>query len=102
MRLRWVTLAAALIGFCLSARTARAHEPLWGESPQTFAFGGWHPELRLGFENDGRRLPATGRAGNPDLLPRTRLDGLFSLQYARKTSLNVRIDIPFAQVLSSQ
>lgn len=84
------------------AQNASAHEPLWGESPQTFAFRILHPELRYGFENDDLLLRGSTRLGNPDLLRRTRSEGLFSLQYAPKTSLNLRIDVPFTQVLTSQ
>ncbi len=92
---------ALFLGGALQQR-ALAHEPLWGESPQTFAFGIWHPELRFGFENDDLLLAGSTRLNNPDLLRRTRFDGLFSLQYAPKTSLNLRVDIPFAQVLTSE
>jgi len=95
-------IAAAVVVTCISPATAFAHEPLWGESPQTFAFGILHPELRFGYENDCLLLRGSSRIGNPDLLRRTRLDGLFSLQYAPKTSLNVRLDIPFAQVVNLQ
>ena len=96
----WIALFGALT--ILVPRAAHAHEPLWGESPQTFAFGILHPELRFGYENDCLPLRGGSRIGNPDLLRRTRADGLFSLQYAPKTSLNVRVDIPFAQVLTAQ
>jgi hypothetical protein len=102
MKLALSTLAVAATLACGLPRAASAHEPLWGESPQTFAFGILHPELRFGYENDSLLLRGSRRLGNPDLLRRTRLDGLFSLQYAPSTSLNVRIDIPFAQVLASQ
>lgn len=102
MRTTLAHVAAAVCLVCTLAQKASAHEPLWGESPQTFAFGVLHPELRFGFENDCLLLRGSSRLGNPDLLRRTRLDGLFSLQYAPKTSLNIRIDLPFAQVLTSQ
>ena len=95
-------LAFALVLGCALTRAASAHEPLWGESPQTFAFGVLHPELRFGYENDCLLLRGSGRIGNPDLLRRTRVDGLFSLQYAPRTTLNVRVDIPFAQVTTAQ
>lgn len=95
-------LAFALVLGCALTRAASAHEPLWGESPQTFAFGVLHPELRFGYENDCLLLRGSGRIGNPDLLRRTRVDGLFSLQYAPRTTLNVRVDIPFARVTTAQ
>jgi hypothetical protein len=97
-------ISALLLGLLagLVSTVASAHEPLWGESPQTFAFGILHPELRFGYESDCLLLRGSRRIGNPDLLRRTRADGLFSLQYAPRTSLNVRVDIPFAQVSNSQ
>ena len=102
MRRTSARIALALVLACASPRAASAHEPLWGDSPQTFAFGILHPELRFGFENDYLLLRGDRRIGNADLLRRTRADGLFSLQYAPSTRLNVRLDVPFAQVLESQ
>lgn len=102
MRTTSAVIVAALCLVGTLAQSASAHEPLWGESPQTFAFGVLHPELRFGFENDDLLLRGSSRLENPDLLRRTRLDGLFSLQYAPRTSLNLRVDVPFAQVLTSE
>jgi hypothetical protein len=86
----------------LSASAALAHEPLWGESPQTFAFGVWHPEVRFGFENASQLRRGGSALTNPDTLRRSRLDGLVSLQFAPRTSLNVKVEIPFAQVWNQQ
>ena len=44
-RKRIALLAGLIAAFTLGVQTtARAHEPLWGETPQTFAFGVIHPE----------------------------------------------------------
>jgi hypothetical protein len=51
--------------------TTHAHEPLWGETPQTFAFGVIHPEVR--FAKDETR---------------------FGLQYAFNTTRNLRLELP--------
>ena len=91
------------LGLCLLApRVASAHEPLWGESPQTFAFGILHPEIRFGFENDASLIKGSHSIANPEVLRTTRLDALFSLQYAPKTALNLKLEIPLAQVLNAQ
>jgi hypothetical protein len=86
----------------MSASSALAHEPLWGESPQTFAFGVWHPEIRFGFENASQLRRGGSIIANPDALRRSRFDGLVSLQFAPRTSLNVKVEIPFAQVWNQQ
>src|SRR5579871_3944278 len=92
-----------LTAICLCvAPVAHAHEPLWGESPQTFAFGVIHPEIRFGFENDTLLLNGDRRIGNPDGLSRSRFETLLGLQYAPKTSLNLKLEIPIVQVLTSQ
>ena len=98
--------AVCLPGLVLALATcfapeAFAHEPLWGESPQTFAFGVWHPETRFGLQNEYLLLRGATRLDNPDALRRTRFDSVLGIQYAPKTSLNVRIEIPFASVHSS-
>lgn len=101
--LRIRALACSVLSICaaLGAAPARAHEPLWGDSPQTFAFGVWHPELRFGFQNEYLLLGGSHRLANPDALRRTRFDTVFGLQYAPKTSLNLRLEIPYASVRSS-
>jgi hypothetical protein len=88
--------------FFVVAAPALAHEPLWGESPQTFAFGVWHPELRLSYDNNHNLFRGTRRIVNPEALRRSRFDTLLSLQYAPKTSMNVRLEIPYSQVLTQQ
>jgi hypothetical protein len=97
--IRVVSWVAALLGITCSAS---AHEPLWGESPQTFAFGVWHPEVRFSYDNNFNLLRGARRIGNPDAMRRTRFDTLVSLQYAPMTSMNVRVEIPFSQVSTQQ
>jgi hypothetical protein len=97
-----IPLLAALIVFCLLPTGAKAHEPLWGESPQTFGFGVFHPEFRLGYENDHLLLRGSRLLDNPAALRRSRLDALLSFQYAPKTSLNLKVDIPVVAVSMQQ
>ena len=101
-RTKTLGICLALLPSLTLSTKAHAHEPLWGESPQTFAFGIWHPELRFGLQNASSLFRGSNRIQNQDALRRTRFDGLFSLQYAPKTSLNLRIDVPFAQTQVSQ
>jgi hypothetical protein len=61
-------LLSAILSALLPA-SALAHEPLWGETPQTFAFGVIHPEIRVGRNE-------------------TRL----GLQYAFNTTRNIRLE----------
>ena len=62
----------AFLSLVLLPLPALAHEPLWGETPQTFAFGVVHPEFR--FAHGETR---------------------FSLQYAPETTRNLRLEVPF-------
>ncbi len=97
----WQT-AVALWLAAFGPAAALAHEPLWGESPQTFAFGVFHPEIRFGYDNASVLLGGSRRLHNPDSLRRSRLDSLVSLAYAPETWLNVKLEVPFAQVASQQ
>ena len=92
-------LAATVFGL---PAPALKHEPLWGESPQTFAFGVHHPEVRFGYENSGRLMRGSSSIANPDSLRRTRQDLLLSYQYAPKTTLNIKVDVPLARVRTEQ
>ncbi len=69
MRVLRCVFSMLFLLFCL--KITHAHEPLWGETPQTFAFGVIHPEVRF----------ARGE---------TRL----GLQYAFSTTRNVRVEVP--------
>jgi hypothetical protein len=89
------------LGF-LSFTPAHAHEPLWGDSPQTFAFGVRHPAVRLSYSNDYRLLSGGKIAANPTGLRRSRLDTVVSYQYSPLTSLNVRVEVPFTQIRAAQ
>ncbi len=81
---------------------AHAHEPLWGESPQTFGFGVLHPEIRFAWENDSALLRGATRIANPDALRMTRLDLLPSVQFAPRPTLNLKIEAPLAAVTTQQ
>jgi hypothetical protein len=74
MRLGLFSTARCLVGLSFVAffpLSTHAHEPLWGETPQTFAFGVIHPEVRVGKDE-------------------TR----FGLQYAFSTTRNLRLELP--------
>ena len=70
--MKFVVILAASVGVVslLYPPLARAHEPLWGETPQTFAFGVIHPELRF-----------------------ARSESRFSVQYAPKTTENLKLEV---------
>ena len=99
---RWFSIVLCLFLTIKTKDTAFAHEPLWGESAQTFAFNIWHPEIRFGFTNADSLFANGKKVANPDNMRMTRLEGLFSLQYAPKTALNVKIEVPFAHVSNQQ
>lgn len=101
MRTAFIRGAFVFTLACVLAQRASAHEPLWGESPQTFGFGVWHPEIRFGFQKEFLLLRGATRLANPDTLSRTRFESVLGVQYAPKTSLNVRLEIPYANVQSS-
>src|SRR6185436_19757977 len=94
-----VTLLTALMALRLAAI---GHEPLWGETPQTFAFGVWHPELRFSFENDALLLGGSHRIANPAGLGRSRLDSFLSFQTAPMTALNLKLEIPYSSIWNRQ
>lgn len=103
LRAARLALALAALLFATQAATpARAHEPLWGESPQTFAFGIWHPELRFGFEDDRVLLRGSARLDNADALRRLRYDTLLSVQWAPRTSLNLKLEVPVSSITAEQ
>jgi hypothetical protein len=99
-----VRLVAA--GLLLAAMTAgssvRAHEPLWGETPQTFSFGVIHPEYRYGFAREASLFRGSQRIDDPLQQRLHRQENLLSLQYAPKTTLNIRLEAPFATVTTEQ
>jgi hypothetical protein len=86
----WVRHALpALVGATLLAAptAARAHEPLWGETPTVFGFGVIHPELKAEFLRAGRlRQPGDERM-------RMWMQELM-IGYAPSTAVNLRIMIP--------
>jgi len=101
MRTLLIRLAMTFNLVCTLVQPSSAHEPLWGESPQTFGFGVWHPEIRFGFQKEFLLLRGATRLNNPEALRRMRFDSVLGIQYAPKTSMNVRIEIPYSIVQSS-
>lgn len=85
MRARFIWLAAAALWGL--AAPARAHEPLWGETPTVFGFGVLHPELKLMYLDAG----STRRGGK-----RMRMfEQEYMLDYAPSTTVNLRLEIPY-------
>jgi hypothetical protein len=82
-----VLLGAASV---LLAAPARAHEPLWGETPTVFGFGIIHPEVRFGYRDAG-----SARGG-----VRQRMwEQETMVQYAPSTRLNLMLEVPWMQSL---
>lgn len=100
MRLRGLAPLTMLLLFL--PVMASAHEPLWGETPQTFAFGLIHPEARFGVENNSRLLQGSQRVDNPLALRFSTFTSLFSVQYAPRTTLNVKFELPIVRVAAQQ
>lgn len=73
------------------ALPARAHEPLWGETPSVFGFGILHPEVRLGYRDAG----SARRSG----VRQRMLDSELMVQYAPSTALNLMLEVPWMQSL---
>lgn len=82
-------MAVSLLLVCVPAR---AHEPLWGETAQTFAFGIVHPAVRVGYQ----------ASSGPEERRATRQENVFSLQYSPRTTLNLRLDLPYSRVTHTQ
>ncbi len=95
-------LAGLFAAFTLGASRARAHEPLWGETPQTFAFGVIHPEVRFALTDSNGLFRGGLRVDNGDGLRLSRQETILSLQYALDTSRNIRLEIPAAVVTSTR
>jgi hypothetical protein len=74
----------------LCTAPARAHEPLWGETPTVFGFGIIHPEVRFGYRDAG-----SARSG-----VRQRMwEQQMMVQYAPSTRLNLLLEVPWIQSL---
>ncbi len=95
-------LAGLFAAGTLSASGARAHEPLWGETPQTFAFGVIHPEVRFALTDSNGLFRGGLRVDNGDGLRLSRQETSLSLQYALDTSRNIRLEIPAAVVTATR
>lgn len=83
-------LLAGLI-LLVAAAPARAHEPLWGETPTVFGFGIFHPEVRFGYRDAG-----SARAGG---IRSRMLESEAMVQYAPSTAINLMLEIPWMQSL---
>jgi hypothetical protein len=96
-------LVGLIAAFTLGAQTAaHAHEPLWGETPQTFAFGVIHPEVRFALTGSNGLFRGGLRVENGDGLRLSRQETILSLQYAFDTSRNIRLEIPAAVVTATR
>src|SRR5687767_12322654 len=90
-----VVLALSVIGTStLLAATARAHEPLWGETPIVFSSDIIHPEMKF-------RYMAAGNAHNGGEAMRM-FEQEYMIQYAPRPSLNLRLEVPFHRNLKQQ
>ena len=69
------------------ASPARAHEPLWGETPTIFGPGVFHPEIRIGYLHRGGR-PGPGEESTREI------DQDYGLQYGINRFVNVRLRLP--------
>lgn len=76
----------ALVALALAAAPARAHEPLWGETPTVFGFGIVHPEIKLKFLDAG-----STRAGGKRM---RMFEQEYMVDYAPSTQLNIRLMVP--------
>ncbi len=85
--LRIGLLAALLLG----ATPARAHEPLWGETPITFGFGVIHPEVKFKYFDAG-----TVRRGGERM---RMFEQEYMVDYGFSPKLNVRLMIPYYNAL---
>ena len=102
-RKRVALLPGLVTTLTLGVQTAaRAHEPLWGETPQTFAFGVIHPEVRFALTDSSGLFRGGLRVNNGDGLRLSRQETSLSLQYALDTSRNIRLEIPAAVVTATQ
>lgn len=106
MRPVWRQGGFALAGLIAALTTgitaARAHEPLWGETPQTFAFGVIHPEVRFDLADSNGLFRGGLRVNNGDGQRLSRQETSLSLQYALDTSRNIRLEIPAAVITATR
>jgi hypothetical protein len=90
--MRRIFATAGLVA-CLAV-PARAHEPLWGETPTVFGFGIIHPEVRFSFRDAG-----SARRGG---LRARMLEEETMVQYAPTTALNLMLEVPWMQSVREQ
>jgi hypothetical protein len=79
-------LGGAVLALVLAA-PARAHEPLWGETPITFGFGIIHPEVKFKYFDAG----STRRGGER----MRKFEQEYMVDYGFNPKLNIRLMIPY-------
>jgi hypothetical protein len=84
-------------GLVAAAGGVYAHEPLWGETAQTFSHGVMHPEIRGGFLSTRGLFQGSKRIANPEGMKSEHSEVHVSMQYAPSTRLNVKLEVPFMQ-----
>ena len=89
-------------GFTAAPSVVLAHEPLWGETPQTFSFGLKHPEWRFGFEDSRRLFQGSRRIPNVDGRRHLMSENHLSFQYAPQTTLNLKAELPLVRMESEE
>src|SRR5687768_16934481 len=93
-----------MIAFALSLlpSSAWAHEPLWGETPQTFSFGLKHPEWKFAFEDHRRLFQGSSAIPNTEGRRHTMVENHLSFQYAPATTLNLKLELPVVHMESEE
>ncbi len=87
-----VTAAAVLL--LAAASQARAHEPLWGETPTIFGFGVIHPEVMAGYHDAG---DLKGGGIRSRLFHERTVVG-----YAPSKAINLMLEIPWMEAVREQ
>jgi hypothetical protein len=80
----------------------RAHEPLWGEAASTVGDRVIHPDVRFAIRPSHRLLNGTGTVANPTGLSLSRVDQSTAVDYGIGPRLNIRLDIPVANMSMRQ
>jgi hypothetical protein len=84
---------AVLTCICLAA-CSYTHEPLWGETAQTFAFGVVHPEVKFGYGTSRGLFSGASRIEDHMRGRQFHFDTHVSVAYAPSTRLNVKFELP--------
>jgi hypothetical protein len=91
---RPLPLVALALCSVVVAAPARAHEPLWGETPIVFGFGIVHPEARFEFSDAGSPATQGGRV--------RMFEQEYMVQYGLTPKLNIALEIPYLSNLHEQ